>query len=786
MRVVPINEAEAIIEPLWDGSDSDYRTDKYPFLYEYVVKVNSGAHANVLQDWAGLRVDISRAPLAEDGTAAAVPAVTLERHCGIRIAGYDVFRIFASIPDSVTIQVDARIDGTWQTIGEPQPGVNEASEIDLPISGQTLDDLRLCFRATQRHPGAGLLAWLGLSNRARQEAMEARRSPYDSEWKNLLKGGSPEDGPEIGLYFDAEGLQKIREIVEQPPYASAFARMKDSAEKALEIDPESLIGEFVPWGDRRWCRNRDMGRKRFLQEMDALAFVGLVLRREDMRRMAARMALSIAHCNHWTESIMGAFPGATWHHRSFTETSYLRACALILDWAGSLFTPAGREIVLDAMAMKGLPRIESDFMRIEYIRRMNQGIHFNGGRIHALLALARYYPRYASRLEEAADDLVEMVDNYVQPDGGTLEGPAYWHMTFEMALQEFYLLARSKGTNLREYASTALRKTAEYPLVMQSLEARGTRFIPVNDAHPGGGYRMGVVAAFSLLSNDPEWRRMYVALLQAEEAEPDYFLLSLASQVEDLPETGLEPPKRFSVLPETGQVQCRREAPGIGMVNFHYATGPNYVGHCHGDKGSVVLEVVDEPILIERGAGGYSNPETSTMKLSYRHSMTVPFDEEGEWYSQPVEEGYSGTLEDARLDEGRLRVLSDDTGAWPEGLYLQATREVISDAPSEYTITDYGRLAKPVGGVAVLYQTLSPVEPDDEGFVIHAKRARVRISPEGWTPETAACERISVDGELRPVNVIRFATRPVEEYRLTTRIQVLPPATVSESKERTR
>jgi hypothetical protein len=348
-------------------------------------------------------------------------------------------------------------------------------------------------------------------------------------------------------------------------------------------------------------------------------------------------------------------------------------------------------------------------------------------------------------------------------------------MTFEMALQEFYLLARSKGTSLREYASTALRKTAEYPLVMQSLEAGGTRFIPINDAHPGGGYRMGVVAAFSLLSSDPEWKRMYAALLQNQEAEPDYFLLSLATQVEDLPETGLQPSERFSVLPDTGQIQCRREASGIGMINFHYATGPNYVGHCHGDKGSVVLEVVDEPILIERGAGGYSNPETGTMKLSNRHSMTVPFDEDGEWYGQPVEEGYSGTLEDARLDDGKLRVRSDDTGAWPEGLYEKATREVVSNAANEYTITDYGSLATPVGGVAVLYQTLLPVEPDGEGFVIHAKRARVRITPVGWKPVTADCERVSVDGELRPVNVIRFATGPLGEYRLTTKIQVLPP-----------
>jgi len=62
---------------------------------------------------------------------------------------------------------------------------------------------------------------------------------------------------------------------------------------------------------------------------------------------------------------------------------------------------------------------------------------------------------------------------------------------------------------------------------------------------------------------------------------------------------------------------------------------------------------------------------------------------------------------------------------------------------------------------------------EGEGFLIKAERATVRIYPENWTPVSASCVTASVDGELRPVNVIRFATGPVEEYTLTTRIEVL-------------
>ncbi len=776
MRLVAINEAEAIMEPLWDGGSSDHRTDKYPYLSEYDVSVHPDARATVSQGWCGLQVVISRAPVAQEaGGSAGGPAVILERPCGVEIACYDVFRVFASIPEWVTLQVEAEIDGRWQTLCEPRPGYSNTGELDMPLRGSRLDRIRLSFSLTRRQPADILIEWLGVSNRARQEAMEAKTSPYDAEWKGLLGAGSPDDGPELGLYFDARGLERLREIVRSQPYASAFSRMRSAAEKALEIDPESLIGEYVPWADRRWCRDRDMTRPKIFREMETLAFVGLVERREEMRRMAARMALSIAHCGQWTESIMGSFPGATWHHRSFTEGSYLKGCALVLDWAGSLFTPCGREIVLDAMAIKGLPRLESDFMRIEYIRHMNQGLHFNSGRIHGLLALAQYYPRYASRIAEAADDLVEMVDNYVLPDGGTLEGPGYWNYTFEEAVQEFYLLGRHFGKGLKEYATPSLRRTGEYALAMHSLEGKGTLVIPVNDCHPGARYQMGVVAAYCLLADDPEWKRNYAVLLRTAEAEPDFFWLTLAPEVTGLPEAGLEPPERFAVLPDTGQVQCRREAPGIGMVNFHYATGPVYGGHCHADKGSLVLEVADEAILIERGSAVYSNPETVMMKRSDRHSMAVPFDAEGDWYCQLMRDGYGGSLEHASLEDGRLRIVSDDTGAWEEGLYTAATREVVSDDPAEYLVTDSGSFAGPVGGVAVLYQTLAPVEQDGDGFLITARRAQVRISPAGWTPASSICEAVSVDGELRPVNVIGFATGPVEDYRLATRIEVFPP-----------
>ena len=67
--------------------------------------------------------------------------------------------------------------------------------------------------------------------------------------------------------------------------------------------------------------------------IENLAFVGLVENDLEMMRMAVRHALSVCHCEYWCESAMGVLPGATWHHRSFTENMYCKVISLVLDCA---------------------------------------------------------------------------------------------------------------------------------------------------------------------------------------------------------------------------------------------------------------------------------------------------------------------------------------------------------------------------------------------------------------------------------------------------------------------
>ena len=358
--------------------------------------------------------------------------------------------------------------------------------------------------------------------------MEARVSPYTAAWPGALLAAAFPPRPEIGILFDEEGLAGLREKLRAGPLQAAFARLRDQARQDMALDPEAEISRYIAKPDRRWCRTRDMARTCTAGIMERLAFVGLIDGDREMSVMAARMALSAAHCEYWCESILGVFPGASWHHRSFTEEIYCRACALVLDWAGFCLTPHGKQIVRDAIIMKGLPRIESDFKRMEYIRHMNQGIVFSSGRIFGLLSLLPAYPRYRGLVDEAERDLHEMIDSYVQADGGTLEGMGYWNFTFSTAMPLLYALARYHGRAFEAYVPPAVVRTADYALSMLSTAGDGTRYLPVNDAHAGRAIAPGLVAAYAGIDPRPAWQSLYAAMLHHEDEEPDLYHLIVA------------------------------------------------------------------------------------------------------------------------------------------------------------------------------------------------------------------------------------------------------------------
>ncbi|MEM2027579.1 MAG: heparinase II/III family protein [candidate division WOR-3 bacterium] len=760
MEPIPINEAEAIIEAFWDQNLSN--------LKEYKVTLEKSSRAFVRQTWCSAEIYIERATLGKT-------AVSLERQCDIHLDEYDIIRVFAAIPRWVRMTLKLHVDESDCTVIDGAVGDGSVNEYDGYVTGKHVTGIRIDFALSKMQPANIQIYWIGLAKKEVQEKMERRKSPYTPDWPKMLRDNPSRLEPKIGIFFDEEDLILLRQKVKSGYLKRVFDNLRLQCIRDMSINPEAEIGRFIPWGDRRWCRNRDMKRTNIADAMERLAFVGLIDENSEMLRMAARMALSAAHSEYWCESFMGVFPGSTWHHRSFTETKYSYACALVLDWAGSYLTPYGEEVIRDAIIIKGLPRIESDFKRMEYIREMNQGVLFSLGRIIGALSLLPAYPRYKSLLEEAERDLHEIIRKYIQEDGGTLEGMAYWNATFSTAMRLFYALSKYHNTTFEEYVKSLpkLIKTGDYALSMLSIVKGGVTYLPINDAKSDQIFDPGLVAAYCRISDRSEWKELYTLIMRTERFMSDPFHLIIAPSeipVKYSVKNVVKP--RFSVFPRTGQFCSIRKDSLLGYVHFHFCSGPTCPYHYHEDKGSFILEVNDESLIIDRGVTSYDHPETTLISASSRHNLLCPKDLNGSFLRQP-HYSIGGRITSAFESNGAIFLCSDNTDAWNKSVFKRNIRRVFSPTPDLYLIDDVAELNEP-HVMVFLSNSPCPIGIKGDGCWIYGEKTSVEIIPVDWVPHEKKAVEYGVDCHLRPVNVLQMETKMADFHTLLTSLQIVP------------
>jgi hypothetical protein len=771
MIPVPINEAEAIFAPFFDNGN---------LLETFEVWSGAGCAARVEATWSGVDVVIDRAPVG-------VVALTLACRAPLAIAGYDVFRVFACQPPYVRLRITGTVDGGTVVILDSHVGDGGMQEIDGMLAGEWLDAFTLEFSLLESRPATMTLRWLGLANRAAQDRLEARPSPFAPDWPYCLAPDptGPTPAPALGILFGGDELETLRERCLSGPLKPMTDILRRQALNFMQLEPERMVGYLVPAPDIRWTRVRDNWKPYLYHKMEPLALMGLIDRNPEFSRMAARMALAVAHCTHWCESPMGVHPGATWHHASFQETYYSAACALVLDWAGAWFTPRGRRVVEDAIVMKGLPRIESDFKRKEYIRSMNQGIVFSIGRILGLLALIPSHPRYASQLAEAERDLHEMIDAYILDDGVILEGPGYWAHTFLDVSPLYYVLARHHHRPLKDFASEKLRRTGDFALSLLSTLGAGTGYLGINDAHNLVGYPPNTAVAFSLMTDRPEWKRLLAAELAASAAPGhggfgsgvDHFALVMAGCAGlDL---AVPPPvtdHRFVVFPIGGQAASVRQDAALGAVHLHLCSGPTCPTHYDEDKGSIILEAAGQPLVIDRGVLAYHEAENAFLHCAAAHSLLYPEPRaDGVPFVQPAwgEHAYGARLGECIEVDGLVLLASDNAGAWPDGLFETNLRRICSPAPTLFLIEDVieaGQLLE----MSFRLHTPQPAELLGREAWISAPGVSLRIAAVNWNPCVADVTECSIDDQHRPVNLVRMVSTQARSHRLLTVLELLP------------
>ena len=752
MRIVPINKAEAIFETFHNVTDTEGRLALY------------NVSCNDPQPSAGIRDNWHAATMHLDTPGA---VLTMQRDCKLHIAGYDVLRLFAAMPSALHLRVEAVIDGEPRVLADAMPGKDTTCEYDMELSGEWMTSLTLQYTLVGDRPAQSQLHWLGLSNKEKQAAMEQEESPYDAEWEEMLKKDG-EFKPRMGIWFDEAELQALRRKLKEGYLSEMFSRLRAQAEKDMEIEPEKEIDTYIGNPDRRWVRDRDMKKHNTSSAMERLAFVGLIDENLEMSRMAVRMALSAAHCTYWCESIMGVFPGSTWHHRSFTEEVYCHGCTAVLDWAGHFLTEYGRRVIRDAIIMKGLPRIESDFKRHEYIRYMNQGIVFSHGRITGLLGVADKYPRYKTIIDEAEKDLFDMIEAYVLPDGGVSEGPSYWHYTVSNVMPLLFVLARFRGVAMKDMVSEPVLRTARFARQMLSIQAPGATPICTNDAHMDNPFTPGLLASLWQLTGEEEYRQILSDALYGnpEGTVPNINFLIMAP--DELEKTPRYVPDGLESMNITGQTHIVRKGKSA-LVNLHLVSGEATSGHYHEDKGSFVLETEHETLAMDRGVTTYSHPETKTIQQADVHNLLLP-EVKGVVGRQHADD--SAKVLDVKFENGLFCYATDTTGAWDDGVYDKCVRRVVSPCADVYLVDDEAACPVPT----VLHFTVNSTyaaEPAGKGLRILGKKNDLYVCPVNWTPAAVTHGVHGIDSHEHPAQRMRLSTGEVTSARLLTALVVL-------------
>ena len=722
--MIRIDTDRAVLEPFFDGGDSYKGHQKYSYLTKYTV---CGAAAAV-QNWDSVLVRI-----APKGTGSLFRTLPTEEDLSL----FDTVTAFLACPDTVVFRLyfDGKL--VMETRGKTQFCVHDAL---LPAECGSVSEIRMEFENTLDREQTASIYYIGADNRSRPKL-----PVYTGTWEGCFS-----DSSDTALfdsdYYTEEELDGIREEVHNGAYRASYADMKKRAESYLDKTPETEIAKTLSVMFRT--------PEHFVSEAETLAFVGAVERDARMMKTACRYMLCMAACPDWCADPMeNAFP-LVWHHRSFHECEACAVLSFVLSLCGRQLTWHGRNVLYQALIMKGLPRIDADLMTMDYIYYMNQGFAFIFGYIRALITLSHAYPRYEKKVDAAEELLFEMLEKAQNADGSTDEGPGYWNYSFQSALFALLPLARRRGADLCAYAGEILRKTGNYGIFMLD---RTLKTITISDCG-SGGYSPLLSNCFAQITNDPRWRFV------CENTAASMPAPAALAYRKTLPPSGL------SALPR----ETFEDFPVIGMTAYTpvktpyelrllCVSGKSNNTHCHEDKGGIVLYRDNLQLLCDRGTLPYNEANAEFAHRTAYHNAAVPVTEDG-FLTQYCGKDYSASYA-ASCENGTFVWESDQTALWDPALVKKNTRRVEWQDGNSFTVTDHFSFTAPTA-VAVSYHSAVP-----DMVKLEAVTGAVRETEE---TDSLSCPHVTPSGESsKTVWVRRFRSAPAPEVTVVTRVTLL-------------
>ncbi len=715
MRLNPINSAEAVFAPFFD--------ERLGELPTWTADAPGTRGHRLTQSWAFVIINWEQP--APDGLVLRLRKTFPALDC----SGYDRLIVAINLPEDSTIRLAAETDaGPRERQGAPCGATRH--EEWLPLDGARR---LLALTVEIRHPrpaaGSGWLLWFGLQSTARVPFHLAQWSGYDEQWDRYLQPPDfePTYRPTYGLMINGEELDAVRQDFAHTELARELRLV---GENTRRLRPESFIGENINfWNFNGFRRERNVGTMLTMHGPFA-AQAGVLWKDKELCRLAARFALSLAHCDHWEDVFFAWMRGSNWDQRGFIQSLGVLDCAVILDLCGEWFTPLGRDLVLRRIATEGHGAMCHASWWWEYMYYNNQLIWITPARLYGLLVLEQTMPgrpgnfpapanRVAPHTDLAWANALDNLAKALLPDGGYVEGATYFTWVARQVAFSALLYGRGRGRDARPLVPAALFKTDRLAEMLYSTDDGQDLLLTGDACFPFGEG----LAFLAWLMPQSHWVTVYRKSLRRAGAASMLLPMRLDREI---PATGpaLSP---FLEMTDLGYMASVRRL-GPELVKLFILGNKGGGDHQHEDKGSFILECAGDSFAFDFGVLDYANPVTDLLKQCQRHNMLTPWCDTERPKPQnpnPVDVKPQGTG-----DATRFHATLDATPGW-EGWFTQWRRTWDSPTPDTFVITDDWAVARGEG-VLFHWTTRLPLRLEGRRVTIQGRRARAEfLVPDG-------------------------------------------------------
>lgn len=756
LNILPLDSAwaEAIIAPFHDPQISPF----LPFRFE--ASTAQGTKVTFFWCWTGLSWE--KCQQHED-------AACLSLKSDIDLNNYDKLIVCIKVPRDTSVRFEIKQNDDWVLHEDEYKGTGRRMEITLPLQNGTLDELKLYFKSHTPLYQMVNLSWVGLQNTTLTRNIRDNKLEHDHEWPGLI---APIDSWgeiqfERGLVFDEKDINRLRKKKSLPGWIDHFEFLESKAEEYLTRQPEKDLSDYLPISDTRFLRKHENCNEPYYFEALVLGFVGIMNDNKEMMLHAIRYLMCMIHTKNWTQSAESRLIGSTWDQRCFYEELTTTSVSLLADWFSFALTNRAKDLIRQSIWDKGLAIIERDMMKYEYLHHMNQGAVFCRSRILGGLYIGGAWPRLGEYVHRAFSDMAKCLNEYIEKDGGVHEGIGYFCQTLQATIPSIIAYARSRGEEPKKYIKKYFSKCTDFIATM-SGSLPGTAMV---DGDCRTNYFCGdAIAVLADIFPNSVYGKIIERCISTRSIFSVTGTLTNSGGIvgfvygpNEIARSECIVPT-FSILPKSGHLASfRKNVKHSSLV--HISGSRANPSHSHLDKGSVILEVDQIPILIDRGMVDYYYSEENELRRSYMHNVLTPILEDGTYPDQKVPS--TAIIPHGSGDNNKLTADIKLDDIW-EDFMCNYSRFIRSENIKDLWIIDQGEL-KREGCVAFHLHSTNPFKIEGKKVIIKNNNITLQIEA-SWAKQIISRQE-SINLMNEPVYHLIIHSLKFKKFALKTNIR---------------